>query len=596
MENINRLTRFIFLLMILQAVILFAHGTKHPTRYIAVDGVDTGDCSDATNPCGSVAYAVELSSKGDKVYIAAGEYYSSGMDVFYLLSGLVDIEAGYSKSDQFAHKDTVKNVTVFYGVPTEYRNKIQQMGFKVVTDAKALDIKLSKEESALLNSFQKMTKSSQAYTDCNSGFADQFECDSFALQSRMPASDLHQDAPALNDIWGFVDLNNNKEYAIVGLQNGTAIVDVSDPVSPVTVDYVEGMNSTWRDLKVYQQWDAGNNRYNAYAYVTTEANQGLQIIDLGNLPNSITVSATIDDFISAHNINIANVDYSSGKLIEGTTPFLYVAGSDRSFGAYRVYDITNPIAPRIVTPAPEGTGYVHDLTTFTINDDRTSQCADGHNPCELLIDFNELTVDIWDMTDKSQPVMISETPYDNAAYTHSGWWSEDKKFIFIQDEFDEKNLGLNTTLRTLDISDLRTPFVSSVWTGTTQAIDHNGFAVGNTYYMSNYRRGLTVLDITDPNQPEEIGFFDTYPTPSENSANFAGAWGVYPFLPSGNILISDISYGLFIVKSAANTGETPNPPPPTPQPPPAKSSGGTTGFALLVLLCSVFVSRRFKVN
>ena len=592
MKYINRITKFFFLLIIAQTVVLLAHGTKHPTRYIAVDGVDSGDCSDASKPCSSVAYAVELSSKGDKVYIASGEYFSSGMDIFYLLSGLVVIEAGFSKADQFSHKDSSKNVTVFYGVPIEHRHKIQAMGFKVVTDAKALDIKISKEEIALLNNFQKMTTSSQTYTACDSGFADQFECNGFAMQSRMPPSALHPDAPALNDIWGFVDLNNNKEYAVVGLKNGTAIVDVTDPAVPVTIAHVQGMSSTWRDLKIYQHWDANNNRYNAFAYVTTEANQGLQIIDLGDLPNSISVSATIDDFVSAHNINIANVDYSSGKLLEGTTPFLYVAGSNRSFGAYRVYDISNPIIPRIVTPAPEGTGYVHDLTTFTIGDDRTSQCAEGHNPCELLVDFNENTVDIWDMTDKALPIMISSTPYENATYTHSGWWSKDKKFIFIQDEIDERSTGSNTVLRTLDISDLRTPFVSNVWTGTTQAIDHNGFAVGDTYYMSNYRRGLTVFDITDPNQPNEIGFFDTYPTPSANSATFAGAWGVYPFLPSGNILISDISYGLFVVTAAKNIGGTPTPTPvPTPEPPPAKSSSGAFGEIILLMLLGLAYAR-----
>lgn len=585
----NRIAKVFFLFIIVQTVTLLAHGTKHPTRYIAVNGEDTGDCSNLANPCLSVAYAVELSSKGDKVYISSGEYYSSGMDIFYLLSGLVDIEAGFSTADHFTNKDSDKNITVFYGVPLEYRRKVQEMGFKAVTDTKALDIKLSDEESKLLDNFQKMAKTSQTFTPCTNGFSAQFECNGFAMQSRLPASQLHSSSPALNDVWGFVDLNNNKEYAIVGLRNGTTIVDVTDPIAPVVIDYVEGLSSTWRDLKVYQHWDGPNNRYNAFAYVSTEANQGLQIIDLGDLPNSISVSATIDDFSRAHNIYIANVDYSSGMLLEGRTPFLYVAGSDRSFGAYRVYDLSNPVAPRIVTPAPEGTGYVHDLTTFSIDDERTAQCAEGHNPCELLVDFNEKTVDIWDLTDKSAPFEISSTPYDNANYTHSGWWSQDKKFVFIQDELDEVNTGNNTILRTLDISDLRIPFVSNVWSGTSKAIDHNGFTVGDTYYMSNYRRGLTVLDISNPNQPTEIGFFDTFPTPSANSATFAGAWGVYPFLPSGNILISDTSNGLFIVKASENI----NVPAPTPEPtPPKSSSGGSTGITFLMLLGALF-TRRF---
>jgi hypothetical protein len=69
---------------------------------------------------------------------------------------------------------------------------------------------------------------------------------------------------------------------------------------------------------------------------------------------------------------------------------------------------------------------------------------------------------------------------------------------------------------------------------------------GNRYYMSNYERGLTVLDITDPSDPVEVGFFDTYPV--SDNAGFNGAWGVYPFLPSGNILVSDINSGLYIIQ------------------------------------------------
>ena len=103
--------------------------------------------------------------------------------------------------------------------------------------------------------------------------------------------------------------------------------------------------------------------------------------------------------------------------------------------------------------------------------------------------------------------------------------------------------------------------------------------------MSNYRRGLTVFDITDPNQPNEIGFFDTYPSPAENSATFAGAWGTYPFLPSGNILITDSSYGLFVVKAAANNDT----PPPAPTPPASGGSGGGSTSVIFLLFMSLLL-------
>jgi hypothetical protein len=163
-----------------------------------------------------------------------------------------------------------------------------------------------------------------------------------------------------------------------------------------------------------------------------------------------------------------------------------------------------------------------------------------------MLDFNEGTLRLWDHSDSNEATELGSGTYPNAAYTHSGWSSEDQQFVLVHDEIDEQRFGLNTTLNIFDISSLTTPTLVGTWTGPTRAIDHNGFVRGNRYYMSNYERGLTVLDITDPANPSEVGFFDTYPV--SNNAGFNGAWGVYPFLPSGTILVSDINSGLYIIK------------------------------------------------
>ena len=178
---------------------------------------------------------------------------------------------------------------------------------------------------------------------------------------------------------------------------------------------------------------------------------------------------------------------------------------------------------------------------------KDSQCVNaGTSPyCEVLFDFNESTLDIWDVTAPSDPVRLSRTPYDNADYVHSGWWSEDKQYVFVQDELDERDLGLRTTLRSFSIADLTAPSLAGGWVGPTTAIDHNGFVRGNRYYMSNYARGLTILDITDPAAPTAVGRFDSYP--ASDSVGFPGAWGTFPFLPSGNVLISDIDSGFYVV-------------------------------------------------
>ena len=71
-----------------------------------------------------------------------------------------------------------------------------------------------------------------------------------------------------NDIWGWVDANWN-EFALVGLRSGVSCVDVTNPTNPVEMFFITDLNSTWRDIKTWAN----------YAYVTTEANAGLLIID-----------------------------------------------------------------------------------------------------------------------------------------------------------------------------------------------------------------------------------------------------------------------------------------------------------------------------
>ena len=100
---------------------------------------------------------------------------------------------------------------------------------------------------------------------------------------------------------------------------------------------------------------------------------------------------------------------------------------------------------------------MHDSTSMLITDDRTTQCANAHNPCEVLVDFNENTVDLWDVTEKSAPARLSSTTYPTATYVHSGWPTADQRFIIVHDELDELRRGINTQIYTLDMADLRTP-------------------------------------------------------------------------------------------------------------------------------------------
>src|SRR6185369_15790006 len=141
---------------------------------------------------------------------------------------------------------------------------------------------------------------------------------------------------------------------------------------------------------------------------------------------------------------------------------------------------------------------------------------------------------------------------------------------------------------TLDVSDLRTPNLVTSYVGPTTTTDHNGYNIGDRYYLAHYKRGLVIFDSSNPQALTEIGSFDTYLTPAANSAGTDGACGVYPFLPSGTLLVSDIENGLFLLRR----NETMGPPPVAvsdPTPPPRSSSSGGGGsldvMGLLMLGC-----------
>ncbi len=579
----------------------FSHGGGHPVRYVSPDGNDQGECASPNSPCRSLSYAVTMSSKGDQILMASGEYVLDELDVFYLLSDMVKIRGGYSSQDAYAHYAPQENLTTVIGIPAQYRSALAERGFRLLQDEKHIETGVAKQEKGWLATYRKLTTTASSSQACVNGMSGANPCANIDRVAHVPLSAFDAEPSSANDIWGFVDLNTGREYALVGLANGTSVWDVTAPEAPVEVGHVAGAQSGWRDIKVYQYHDANLGRYRAYAYVTTEGVQGLQILDLTELPERVSL-ATVrnDDLLTAHNVYLSNVDYATGEALEGLDAYLYVAGSNRDGGAYRVYNLDNPEAPTLV--AVGAGGYIHDAASTVIRDERAAQCAHAEGHCEVLVDFNETTVDLWDMTDKTQPVLISQTSYPGVGYVHSGWVSEDTLTVFVQDELDERGSGLNTTLRAMSIQSLTEPQFVGTYTGPTRAIDHNGFTVGTTYYMSNYRRGLTVLDVADPANMEEIGYFDTFAVPADNTASFNGAWGVYPFLPSGNLLVSDIEYGLWVLKM--NDGGTLPSPAPSPEPSPSSepepsvpadsggSGGGAAGIGSLLLMIAVAYWRR----
>lgn len=525
----------------------YPHSGENAPTYVANGGVDTGLCRDAAAPCRTIGYALGQLGKGGKIQVAAGQYLVADPDeLFHLLNGTIEITGGYDAASRF--NSMSEQTTVLSGVPLDYAASLRARGFRVIADNKLADRDALRNVQKQLQVHEAL-KSSMPATPCAGGTVNGMACQDVDLLSHVGFGDISANPAGGADVWGFVDLNSHREYAIMGFDIGTAVFDVTDPTNPREVGFIDGQRTVWRDIKIYQYWNAAEARWNAEAYVTTDGvNDGLLVIDLSKLPHAIRRVNYVGDFSQAHNVFATNTDYGTGLSVTGVTPGIVIAGSSVSAGQYRAYSLSNPSAPRFTTMPASGASenYMHDAASMIITDSRKdTQCVNATSYCEVLFDFNETTFDIWDITNGNSPVQLSRTPYPNVGYTHSGWPSEDQQYLFVHDELDERNVGLNTTLRAFNLANLRAPTSAGIWTGPTRAIDHNGFVRGNRYYISNYSRGLTILDISNITSIQAVGRLDTFPGDDGNA--FVGAWGVYPFFHSGSIAVSDIDSGFYMV-------------------------------------------------
>ena len=369
---------------------------------------------------------------------------------------------------------------------------------------------------------------------CENGLAGIFPCSGFDLMSFIPL-DLF-DAIEGNDSWGWTDPQTQKEYALFGVENGTVFIDISQPDAPIVLGKLPTAteSSSYRDIKVYKN----------HAFIVSEARgHGLQVFDLTQLRNvtsnrEFSADARLTTFGSAHNIAI---NEASG--------FAYVLGSESFNGGPIIIDINNPKSPQLVG-GDEADSYTHDAQIVMYNGPDADYIGK-----EILVACNSVggennQVVILDVTNKEEIIKISSFTYSDGGYTHQGWFTDDHHYFILGDELDEILKGFKTLTRIIDLTDLDEPKLHMNFFGPTNAVDHNGYVKGSIFYMANYTYGMRALNIYGLQEKtiSEIGFFDTYP--KNNSTSFYGAWNVYPFFPSENILISDIDLGMFVVKAS----------------------------------------------
>ena len=313
----------------------------------------------------------------------------------------------------------------------------------------------------------------------------------------------HLHTPTYANIWGYVAPNGN-EYALLGCSDGTAIVDTTNPSNLIERAYIPGATSQWRELNTYQQ----------YCYVSTEAGgAGIQVIDLTN-PNAPVLANTFGN-AQFNNCHTITCDTQTGRI--------YCNGTNNGTA---VFDASvNPINPTFVgymTPSGQS-NYFHDFHT-----------RNGYGYASMI--YNGLlriyNLGVW------PPVAISSSSTPNT-FTHNAWTNASETICATTDETN------GSFVKFWDITNKAAPFGLSQYTTNPVSCPHNCYILGNLCHVSWYTEGYILLDITNPSAPVEVASYDTYPG---TSGGFSGAWGVYPFQPSGNIYILDRQTGLYVVR------------------------------------------------
>ena len=309
-------------------------------------------------------------------------------------------------------------------------------------------------------------------------------------------------------LWGYA-APDGREYAILGCPTGTAFIDVTDSANIHEVDYLPGLTSSWREMKTYSH----------YAYIVSEAtNSKLQIVDLQYLPDSVHLVQTW-----------GYTGYNRTHSISQSGNYIYLNGGNASAnGGIQVLDVSDPENP--VKLGAWTTLYVHDCRV----DNDTIYAAN----------INNGKVSIINATNKS--ALSTVTTFNNlvGAGPHNTALSQDKKRLFVTDEIGSAPY----LLKVWNITDRSNPVYVTSWqpTGITTAIVHNIETYGNFGVIAHYTAGVRVINISDPDNPTEVAWYDTYP--SNNNESYNGCWGVY-MLPSGKIIASDRQTGLYVLKT-----------------------------------------------
>lgn len=378
------------------------------------------------------------------------------------------------------------------------------------------------------------TSATVAAQPCINGMAGIYPCDNVDLLAHVTLSEIgaNSNNDNTNDIWGWVSPVTSKEYALVGVSNGIAFVDISNPESPVYLGTLPSHtnNSLWRDVETLDH----------YCFVGSEASgHGLQVFDMLQLDNVTTPTSFVE---TAY---YGGFGHSHTIAIDPVSKILMAMGSNTFNGGPHLVDISNPLQPTLMGGYAES-GYTHDGTILTYYGPDQNHVGDVIIvACNGNSGWGVVTLNATDPTDIQY---LDNYDYPETGYTHQGWFTKDMIHYLVNDELDEQQLGTGTRTHIFNFIDLDNIGYMNYYQSNNSSIDHNLYTKDQFVYESNYRSGVRILDASRVSNGilNEVGYFDLFP--ANDLPQFSGTWSNYPYLPSGVNLATSMYDGFFILR------------------------------------------------
>ncbi|WP_298878187.1 choice-of-anchor B family protein [uncultured Polaribacter sp.] len=367
---------------------------------------------------------------------------------------------------------------------------------------------------------------------CENGFAGEYPCNDYDLLAHFSLEEIGGPDSVITDSWGWTHPISNQEFALICTNKGVTFINITDPANAIILGTLKTKteNSLSRSIRTF----------NTFAYVISDApDHGIQSLNLGVLLN---IQNPPVEFTSGRDYNFVNT--ANNISINENSGFAYITGSNKFNGSPQFININNSLKAIEAGGYSEGE-YINETKVITYKGPDTD-----YTDKEILIGSNNSEVVILDVTDKENPVKITSFTYPNIGKAHQGWFTEDFKYFIFGDTLDEVNNGVNTNTIVYDFTDLDNPVHHFNYEGNTAAIDNKGYVKDNLYYQANFTNGIRIIDISniDSKSFTEIGFFDTYP--ENNNTEAKGTVNVYPYLESGNIIVSDTNNGFFLIRKS----------------------------------------------